>query len=71
MHLRHGALAGRLSPACDVYSLGVLMWELAAMKQPFASLTMAQVLYMKATGGIDAHLPFPQGTPPEYEALAR
>ena len=30
-----------------------------------------QVLYIKATGAIDAHLPFPQGTPPEYEALAR
>jgi len=60
-----------LSPSCDLYSFGILMYELAACKQPFAAMTMAQVLYSKATGSIDTHLPFPPNTPPAYIELAR
>lgn len=36
---------GRLSKACDIYSLGMIAWELLAGQHPFAGMHAGQVFY--------------------------
>ncbi|KAL6746966.1 kinase-like domain-containing protein [Haematococcus lacustris] len=60
-----------MSPSCDLYGLGILLWELLVMRQPFSNLTVAQILFAKATGTIDEYLPFPALAPHSYVLLAK
>ncbi|PNW77428.1 hypothetical protein CHLRE_10g436100v5 [Chlamydomonas reinhardtii] len=59
---------GVMSKATDVYSLGVLLWQLYTSSRPWAGLRHGQIIVMVVTQR--ARLRFPDGTPPAYEALA-
>ncbi|KXZ51728.1 hypothetical protein GPECTOR_11g175 [Gonium pectorale] len=59
---------GVISKATDVYSMGVLLWQLFTSSRPWAGLRHGQIIVMVVTQG--ARLRFPDGCPPAYEALA-
>ncbi|KAG2501254.1 hypothetical protein HYH03_001061 [Edaphochlamys debaryana] len=59
---------GVISKATDVYSLGVLLWQLYTSSRPWAGLRHGQIIVMVVTQG--ARLRFPEGAPPAYESLA-
>uniref|UniRef100_A0A0D9W9B0 non-specific serine/threonine protein kinase n=1 Tax=Leersia perrieri TaxID=77586 RepID=A0A0D9W9B0_9ORYZ len=52
---------------CDVYSFGVILWELLTMQQPWSGLSPAQVV--GAVAFQNRRLPIPQDTVPELAAL--
>lgn len=43
-------MQGTMSRACDVYSLGIVLWEIVAGCRPHRGLTHAQVLHAVSTG---------------------
>ncbi|PNH11410.1 Mitogen-activated protein kinase kinase kinase 13-A [Tetrabaena socialis] len=59
---------GVISKAVDVYSFGVLLWQLYTSSRPWAGLRHGQIIVMVVTQS--AKLRFPPGCPPAYEALA-
>ncbi|GLC34060.1 hypothetical protein PLESTB_000832900 [Pleodorina starrii] len=59
---------GVVSKATDVYSLGVLLWQMYTSSRPWAGLRHGQIIVMVVTQG--ARLRFPPGCPPAYEDLA-
>ncbi|KAG2432963.1 hypothetical protein HXX76_008691 [Chlamydomonas incerta] len=59
---------GVISKATDVYSLGVLLWQLYTSSRPWAGLRHGQIIVMVVTQG--AKLRFPPGAPSAYESLA-
>ncbi|KAK9826029.1 hypothetical protein WJX74_006733 [Apatococcus lobatus] len=59
---------GRLSRATDVYSFGVILWEIYTARRAFAGLMSHQIFLKITTEGLQ--LPFPAATPPAYSALA-
>ncbi|GFR48522.1 hypothetical protein Agub_g10417, partial [Astrephomene gubernaculifera] len=66
-----GAASG-ITPSCDVYSLGLLMWHVVSGQTPFHHLTTPeQVLRVKEVGYLDEQLPFSSGLPQAYVRLAR
>ncbi|GLI64839.1 hypothetical protein VaNZ11_008141 [Volvox africanus] len=66
------ASAHGITPSCDVYSLGMLMWYLVSGQPPFQHLaTQDQVLRVKEIGSLDEQLPFSTELPAGYVQLAR
>ena len=59
---------GRLSRAADLYSLGIVMWELWSGVPPFEALHWASIFYGV---GVEGRRPEPAlvGAPPDYAAL--
>ncbi|KAG2432561.1 hypothetical protein HXX76_008906 [Chlamydomonas incerta] len=62
-------LNGTVSRAVDVYSFGVLLWQMYTGSRPWSGLTHSQIIMMISKG--EARLQFPSGTPKTYEALMR
>ncbi|KAG2487849.1 hypothetical protein HYH03_013566 [Edaphochlamys debaryana] len=62
-------LNGTVSRAVDVYSFGVLLWQMYTGSRPWSGLTHSQIIMLISSG--DARLVFPPGTPPSYEQLMR
>ncbi|EFJ47619.1 hypothetical protein VOLCADRAFT_105090 [Volvox carteri f. nagariensis] len=68
-----------ITPSCDVYSLGMLMWYLVSGQPPFEHLATQdvrtcgcqQVLRVKEIGSLDEQLPFSTELPAGYIQLAR
>eukprot|EP00198_Chlamydomonas_reinhardtii_P002214 XP_001691550.1 predicted protein [Chlamydomonas reinhardtii] len=60
-----------VSPSCDVYSVGLLMWHLVTGQVPFDHLTTQEVVRAKEMGSLDEQLPFSPELPLAYIALAR
>lgn len=55
---------GRLSRATDIYSFGVMLWEIYTARRAFAGLMSHQIFLKITTEGLQ--LPFPAATPPAY-----
>ncbi len=53
--------------ACDMYSLGVILWEIAARKAPWAKATTASLIGMWVMSGKRESIP--DDTPAEYASL--
>ncbi|CAG8639655.1 2442_t:CDS:2, partial [Paraglomus occultum] len=58
------------SMSADVYSFGILMWEISSCKTPFADKTTNEAREMLTkSDGVDARPPIVEGTPEEYQKL--
>ena len=60
---------GRLSKPADVFSFGVLMWEVVTGRQPWKGMMMGEVMTAVAVDG--RRLEFGAEAPREFAALAR
>lgn len=56
-----------VTEAADVWSLGVVFWELLTQEQPYANIAPARLL--GALGSGSARLPIPEWCEPEWRAL--
>jgi serine/threonine protein kinase len=56
------------SPAADVYSFGIILWEIVTQQIPFKGMHNFQILSAVAKG---QGLPIPEGVDPEFSALMR
>lgn len=59
---------GVISKSTDVYSFGVLMWQMYTGSRPWSGLSHAQIIMQVGTQG--AKLVWPQDAPPAYRTLA-
>ncbi|KAG2434251.1 hypothetical protein HXX76_007976 [Chlamydomonas incerta] len=66
---RELVMHGTMSRAVDVYSFGILLWQMYTGQRPWAGLTHSQIIMMIGSG--TARLNFPAATPAAYEALMR
>ena len=58
-----------IDPRADIYSVGILMYELLAGKKPFTGETAVQVLFQHLEGGAEPIANFRPDVTPELEAL--
>ena len=56
--------------AADVYSFGVLLWEIATRQQPFAEINAMQLIAAKAFSSAPPSLPTPPRFPPVRDLLS-
>jgi serine/threonine protein kinase len=52
---------------CDVWSMGVVMWEMVTLEVPFSELTAQQIMMGLMQGSL--HLQIPQDCEPEWQGL--
>jgi sterile alpha motif and leucine zipper-containing kinase AZK len=55
------------TPACDIYSLGIILWELATCKTPWANATAEALIGIWVGQG--RREPIPANTPPPFARL--
>ncbi|EFJ50273.1 hypothetical protein VOLCADRAFT_47005, partial [Volvox carteri f. nagariensis] len=67
-HMAPVMLEGRISKAADVYSFGILMWELFCAGDPFAGVPRAHIGHAITKEG--RRPKFPPFAPRDYVALA-
>jgi serine/threonine protein kinase len=60
--------SGLLSRAADVYSLGVLMWQMYCCSRPWAGMRHVAIVHAVVHEG--KRLTFPEGTPEAFASLA-
>jgi len=58
-----------VDPRADLYSVGILLYELLAGKKPFTGETAVQVLFQHLEGGAEPIASIRDDVPPELEAL--
>lgn len=51
----------KISKSIDIYAFGIVMWEILALKRPYAELNLAPLIQKVTTGGRE---PIPDGTSP-------
>jgi tRNA A-37 threonylcarbamoyl transferase component Bud32 len=51
----------KISKSIDIYAFGVVMWEILALKRPYAEMNLAPLIQRVTTGGRE---PMPAETPP-------
>uniref|UniRef100_A0A7S0WYY2 Protein kinase domain-containing protein n=1 Tax=Chlamydomonas leiostraca TaxID=1034604 RepID=A0A7S0WYY2_9CHLO len=61
-------LSGRLRPSCDVYSFGIMLWQLYTGAVPYAGMRYAEIVYKVAV--CNMRPVFPDDTPSAYRVLA-
>lgn len=61
-------LSGRLRPSCDVYSFGIMLWQLYTGAVPYAGMRYAEIVYKVAVCNLRPV--FTMDTPTAYRELA-
>lgn len=53
-------VAGKLTPAADAYSFGIMMWEMVSCTQPFAGLHHGEVIHRVVMADLRPGKPLPE-----------
>lgn len=64
----HGAL---VSPSCDIFAFGVVMWETWCQKKPWCSFTSSSDIFDAVKKGVRPMIPTNLSKPDGYEKLMR
>ncbi|GFR46725.1 hypothetical protein Agub_g8348 [Astrephomene gubernaculifera] len=50
-------LTGKMRPSCDVFSFGIMLWQMATGSTPFANMRYAEIVYKVAVTGMRPEFP--------------